>query len=218
MRILLVEDDAALGGAVSAHLALAGHAVDRVSSRMEAAAALEGHEHGMVLLDIGLPDGSGLHVLRGLRGRGDWRPVIILTARDQISDRIEGLKAGADDYLVKPFDIGELQARIAAAVRRSATRPDAEIRRGPVRLNREERRAHVDDREVILTAREWAILDRLLQRRGAVVSREQIEEAIYAFGKEVESNAVEVYVSRIRKKLGAALIETLRGVGYRVPA
>ena len=218
MRILLVEDEVPLGRAVQAHLALAGHAVDHVTSCADAAAALLGPDHLLVLLDLGLPDGSGIGVLRALRGRGDWRAVIVLTARDQITDRIEGLKAGADDYLVKPFDLDELQARIQAVARRSAQAPDAAFRRGAVELNREDRRARIDGRDVVLTAREWAILDRLLQRPGAVASREQIEEAIFAFGEEVESNAVEVYISRIRKKLGAAVIETLRGVGYRIPA
>lgn len=218
MRILLVEDDAALGRAVREHLMLTGQAVDHVGSRAEAEAALRAHDHTLVLLDLGLPDGSGLDVLRGMRGRGDWRPAIILTARDQITDRIEGLKAGADDYLVKPFDFGELLARVQAVTRRTAARPDREFQAGSVRLHLEDRRAVLAGKEVTLTGREWAVLERLLQRPGAVVSRERLEEAIYGFGEEVESNAVEVHVSRIRKKLGAALIETLRGVGYRVRA
>lgn len=218
MRILLVEDNAALGRAVREHLALAGHAVDHVGTCAEAEATLAVGDHALVLLDLGLPDGSGLDVLRGLRRRGDWRPTIILTARDQITDRIEGLKAGADDYVVKPFDLGEVLARVQAVTRRGAAHPDPEFRAGEVRLNLQDRRAVVAGRDVTLTAREWAILERLLQRPGAVVSRERLEEAIYAFGEEVESNALEVHVSRIRKKLGSALIDTLRGVGYRVRA
>jgi two-component system OmpR family response regulator len=218
MRLLLIEDDRALGRAVRDHLALAGHAVDHVASCAEAEAALRPGDHALVLLDLGLPDGSGLDVLRGMRGRGDWRPTIILTARDQITDRIEGLKAGADDYVVKPFDLGELAARVQAVARRSAARPASAFRAGEVRLDLEERRASVAGAEVALTAREWAILERLLQRPGAVVPRERLEEAIYAFGEEVESNALEVHVSRIRKKLGAALIATLRGIGYRINA
>jgi DNA-binding response OmpR family regulator len=218
MRILLVEDDPALGRAVREHLTLAGHAVDLVGRRADAEAALRAAGHGLVLLDVGLPDGSGLDVLRGLRARGDWRPAIVLTARDQISDRIEGLKAGADDYLVKPFDLGELVARVQAVTRRAGTHPDRAFRAGEVVLDLEDRRATVAGAEVTLTAREWAILERLLQRPGAAVSREQIEEAIYRYGAEVESNAVEVYISRIRRKLGPGLIDTLRGVGYRARA
>jgi two-component system, OmpR family, response regulator len=218
MRILLVEDEAALGRAVREHLVLAGHAVDLVGSCADAMAALRLHDHALVLLDLGLPDGSGLDVLRELRDRRDWRPTIILTARDQISDRIEGLKAGADDYVVKPFDLGELLARVQTVARRTGTRPGGAFQAGDVRLHLEDRHAKVGSREVTLTAREWAILERLLHRAGAVVSRERLEEAIYAFGEEVESNAVEVHVSRIRKKLGAGLIDTLRGVGYRIRA
>ncbi len=218
MRLLLVEDDKALGRAVREHLALAGHAVDHVASSAAAEVALRPGDHALVLLDLGLPDGSGLDLLRGMRKRGDWRPTIILTARDQITDRIEGLKAGADDYVVKPFDLGELLARVQAVARRSAARPGSTFQSGPVRLELEKRRASVSGVEVALTAREWAILQRLLQRPGAVVSRERLEEAIYAFGEEVESNAVEVHISRIRKKLGAGLIATLRGIGYRIAA
>lgn len=218
MRILLVEDDAALGRAVREHLMLAGHAVDHVTSCADADAALHASDHALVLLDLGLPDGSGLSVLKAMRGRGDWRPAIVLTARDQITDRIEGLKAGADDYVVKPFDLGEMQARVQAVARRAAAAPTREIRLGEVAIRLEDRVATLSGAAVTLTGREWAILERLLQRPGAVVSREQIEEAIYAYGEEVESNAVEVYVSRIRKKLGAGLIDTLRGIGYRIRA
>jgi two-component system OmpR family response regulator len=218
MRILLVEDDAALGRAVREHLALAGHAVDHVASAAAAEAALRAGDHALLLLDLGLPDGSGLDVLNAMRGRRDWRPAIVLTARDQVSDRIQGLKAGADDYLVKPFDLDELLARVQAVARRSAARPDRCLRAGEVVLDLDDRMATLAGAEVPLTAREWAILERLAQRPGAAVTREQIEEAIYSYGEEVESNAVEVYVSRIRRKLGAGLIDTLRGVGYRMRA
>jgi DNA-binding response OmpR family regulator len=218
MRILLVEDDPALGRAVQEHLTLGGHAVDLVTGLDDASAAVPVTDYALVLLDLGLPDGSGLDLLRAMRARGDWRPVIILTAYDQITDRIAGLKAGADDYLVKPFDFGELAARLQAVARRSAARPETEKRLGAVTLNLDDHRAMLDGREVTLTAREWAILERLLRRPGAVVSRDQLEEALYAFGAEIESNAVEVYVSRIRRKLSAGLIDTLRGVGYRLRA
>jgi DNA-binding response OmpR family regulator len=215
MRILLVEDDEALGRAVQGHLALSGHAIDLVTTAGDADAAMRTGEHALVLLDLGLPDGDGLDLLRALRRRSDWRPCIVLTARDQITDRIEGLKAGADDYVVKPFDLGELQARVLAVARRSQARPDRVHRHGEIALDLEDHRALVGGQEVPLTAREWAILERLLRRPGSAVTREQLEEAVYAFGAEIESNAIEVYVSRLRRKLGPALIETLRGVGYR---
>lgn len=217
MRILLIEDDLHLGEAVREHLAQAGHAADLAPSLEEAEAALSCIDYGLVLLDLRLPDGDGLGLLRRMRGGGDWRPVIVLTARDQITDRIEGLKAGADDYLVKPFDLDELTARVQAVARRAgAGSSGPELRIGPVTLRPADHRATLDGEEVLLTGREWAILERLLRRPGAVVSRAQLEEALYAFGAEAESNAVEVYVSRIRKKLGNALIGTQRGIGYRV--
>ncbi len=216
MRILLVEDDTNLGDAVRDHLVARGHAVDCAATLEDGRELLRAIDYGLVLLDLGLPDGSGMDLLRALRGRSDWRPVIILTAHDQISDRIEGLQAGADDYLVKPFDLGELDARLQAVARRASDRPDPEYRFGAVTLCPADHRATREGREVTLTAREWAILERLLRRPGAVIGRAQIEEALYAFGAEVESNALEVYVSRIRKKLGNDLIGTLRGIGYRI--
>ncbi len=220
MRILVIEDDEGLGQAVQEHLRASGHAVDLVHSAEEASAALSVAAHDLIVLDLGLPGGAtaGLGLLRALRGRGDWRPVIVATARDQISDRIAGLQAGADDYLVKPFDLGELQARADAVARRIKVRPDGRYTYDGVYLDLADRRAVVDGREVTLTAREWAILERLVRRPGASVSRPQIEEALYEFGAEIESNAVEVYISRLRKKLRPELIETRRGVGYRVPA
>lgn len=223
MRILLVEDDAALGGAVSAHLALAGHAVDRVSSRMEAAAALEGHEHGMVLLDIGLPDGSGLHVLRGLRGRGDWRPVIILTARDQISDRIEGLKAGADDYLVKPFAFRELLARLRALLRRAADAPKVTLLQvADLTLDTRTQRVQRAGRTIELTAKEFAVLEALMRDPGRVLSRTVIADHVWSYDAFNQSNVIDVYIRNLRRKIDdgstVKLIETVRGVGYRVVA
>jgi two-component system OmpR family response regulator len=216
MRILLIEDDTTLGDAVRDHLTSRGHAVDRAVTLGDARDLLPCADYSLILLDLGLPDGNGLDLLRDLRRRSDWRPVIVLTARDQISDRIEGLQAGADDYLVKPFDLGELDARLQAVTRRAGDRPDPEHRFGAVTLRPADHRALVDGKEVTLTAREWAILERLLRRPGAVIGRAQLEEALYAFGAEVESNALEVYVSRIRKKLGNDLIGTLRGIGYRI--
>ncbi len=217
MRILLVEDDAAIGGAVLDHAAADGHAVDWARTLAEAREHAELVEYGLVLLDLGLPDGSGLDLLRRLRAGGDASPVIVLTARDQIADRIEGLNAGADDYLVKPFDLGELSARIHAVARRSGGREAAPVMHfGDIEIEAAVRRLRLEGREVDLTSREWAVLERLMSRPGAIVSKSQIEDALYAFGSEIESNTVEVYVSRLRKKIGAAHIVTVRGLGYRL--
>jgi two-component system, OmpR family, response regulator len=216
MRILLVEDDPAIGGAVRDHAAADGHAVDWAKTLAEAGDMAGMAPHELILLDLHLPDGFGLGFLRGLRGRGDATPVIVLTARDQISDRIEGLNAGADDYLVKPFDLGELAARIHAVARRYEQRPNPVLHFGDVTVLPAERRVTLGGEEVVLTAREWAVLDSLLRRPGAVVSKGRIEDALYAFGAEIESNAVEVYVSRLRRKIGPGLILTVRGIGYRI--
>jgi two-component system OmpR family response regulator len=182
----------------------------------EGEVSLRAVDYGLVLLDLHLPDGRGLDLLKTMRRGGDRRPVIILTARDQVSDRIEGLNAGADDYLVKPFDLTELSARVLAVSRRYAGNPNPLIAFGDVEIDKAARRAWRGGRSVDLTRREWAIMDLLTQRATAVVSKEQIEEALYAFGSEIESNSVEVHVSRLRKKLGREAIETLRGVGYRL--
>ncbi|MBX3568144.1 MAG: response regulator transcription factor [Rhizobiaceae bacterium] len=216
MRILLVEDDRAIGGAVRDHMAADGHAVDWARALSEAADFAGVATYGLVLLDLQLPDGSGIGYLQAMRRRSDATPVIVLTARDQISDRIEGLNAGADDYLVKPFDLGELSARVYAVARRYEQRPSPMSVYGGLQVNLAERRISVDGAQLELTSREWAVLERLLQRPGAVVAKSLFEDALYAFGAEVESNAVEVYVSRLRKKLGAARIETVRGVGYKI--
>jgi two-component system, OmpR family, response regulator len=216
MRILLIEDEPLLGDAVQTHLTRAGHAVDWVQRLDDADAALDTIDYGLVLLDLHLPDGRGLDLLRARRKGGDKRPIIITTARDQIRDRIEGLNAGADDYLVKPFDLGELEARIIAVQRRYAAKADPAVAIGRLGIDTATRQVWCDGLEVQLTAREWALLDCLAMRPGATVSKAQVEEAIYAMGSEIESNAVEVYVSRLRKKLGADTIETVRGVGYKL--
>jgi len=216
MRVLLIEDEPFLGQAVQEQVAADGHAVDWVTRLDEADAALRAVDYGLVLLDLHLPDGRGLDLLKTLRRAGDQRPVIILTARDQISDRIEGLNAGADDYLVKPFDLNELSARVMAVARRYAGNPNPLIALGDVKIDKAERRVWRDGKVVDLTKREWAIMDLLTQRATAVVSKDQIEEALYDFGSEIESNTVEVHISRLRKKLGRDAIHTLRGVGYRL--
>ena len=218
MRILLIEDDEILGEAVRDHVIASGHAVDWFSTVSDAAAAAEVASYGLILLDLRLPDGSGLTFLKKLREREDATPVIILTAHDQISDRIEGLNSGADDYLVKPFDLNELSARIHAVARRYGGKPASLLRLPGVVVDQVNRHLTVDDAPVSLSSREWAVLERLLERPGAIVSKDQIEEALYAFGSEIESNTVEVYISRLRKKIGKERISTMRGVGYSLGA
>lgn len=217
MRVLLVEDDELLGDAVKTHVHRQGHAVDWALTRIEAEESLAMTGYDLVLLDLRLPDGSGLDILKSLRGCRDETPVIIMTAHDQVSDRIAGLNAGADDYLVKPVDLGELQARIHAVSRRYGTHKLPAIVINGMSIYPSERRiADAGGEDVALSSREWAVLDRLIARKKAIVSKAQIEEALYEFGAEVESNTVEVYVSRLRRKLGKEAIETVRGVGYRI--
>jgi len=216
MRIMLVEDDDMLGSAVRDHLAAHGHAVDWMTRLDASSDARATTVYDLVLLDLSLPDGSGLNFLRSLRKAGDTVPVIIVTAMDQLTTRIVGLNAGADDYLVKPFDLGELIARVAAVARRYAGNPNPLLEIGPLSIDHARRTAAVNGATLDLTAREWAVLDRLSQHPGVVVSRNQLEDALFEFGAEVESNAVEVYVSRLRKKIGHPLIQTSRGLGYRL--
>ena len=214
MRILLVEDDDTLGSAVRDHIAATVHAVDWVKNLADAANAANSVHYGLILLDLNLPDGIGIDFLKMLRKSAKETPVIILTARDQISDRIEGLNSGADDYLVKPFNLGELSARIMAVARRYSGSPQPMLKIGDLEVDQTQRRLMVAGKDVILTGREWAVLDLLVARPGAMVSKDQVEEALYAFGSEIESNTVEVYVSRLRKKIGKDRIRTARGVGY----
>ena len=216
MRILLIEDDAVLGAAVRDQIAGDGHSVDWVQRLDAADTAIAGVPYDLVLLDLMLPDGRGLPFLRRLRARGEATPVIILTALDQVSDRIEGLNAGADDYLVKPFDLAELSARIGSVARRYGGNPNPLITHGPLRIDLTARSIHRDGHPVQLTAREWALLEAFLSRRGQLLSKAQLEDKLYAFDAEVESNTIEVHVSRLRKKLGADLIVTERGLGYRL--
>lgn len=216
MRILLIEDDHVLGAAIRDHIAAEGHGVDWMRRLDDAAAALENVAYQLVLLDLNLPDGRGLDLLRRLRARGNAVPVIITTAQDQIAVRIEGLNAGADDYLVKPFDLSEMSARLAAVARRYGGNPAPVLTIGAASINTATKAVSVDGRPVRLTAREWAVLERLLSRRGTIVTKGEIEDSLYAFGAEIESNAVEVYVSRLRKKLGKDIVTTQRGLGYQV--
>ena len=174
--------------------------------------------YDLVLLDLMLPDGRGIGFLKAMRARGDVTPVIILTALDQVSDRIEGLNAGADDYLVKPFDLAELTARIGSVARRYSGNPNPLVTHAGLEIDLAARSIHRDGRAIPLTAREWALFEALLSRPGQLLSKAQLEEKLYAFEAEVESNTIEVHVSRLRKKLGAGIIETERGLGYRLGA
>ena len=216
MRVLLVEDTDALGQAVHEQIAADGHAVDWVQRLEHARSSVRSTHYDLILLDLMLPDGLGLDFLRQRRAAGDSTPVIILTARDQISDRIAGLNAGADDYLVKPFDLFELSARVAAVARRYAGNPNPQIRLGPLEVDLAARSIFGPAGRIDLSQREWAIFEALLQRPGSIVTKPQLEQRLYAFDSEVESNTIEVYVSRLRKKLGRDAIETLRGLGYRL--
>lgn len=216
LRVLLVEDDQVLGEALRDHVAAAGHAVDWFTRVADATAATETVLYGLILLDLRLPDGSGLSLLRSLRMRGDGTPVIILTAHDQISDRIEGLNSGADDYLVKPFDLGELSARMLAVSRRYVGKATPTVRLPGIEIDQVHRKVLVEGESQSLSAREWAVLDKLVAHPGALVSKEQLHDALYAFGAEIESNTVEVYISRLRKKIGSDRIETMRGLGYSI--
>ena len=216
MRILLIDDAKDLSAAVARYLRLSGHVVDLAETLADARAAVDVVDHDLLLLDLSLPDGGGLDLLRGERQRGSRVPVIIMTARDQISDRIAGLDAGADDYVVKPFDLGELEARIRAHARRAGGDPGVEVMLGPFRVDRAGARLFRGEEEVRVTSREWAVLDALLSARGRVLSRRILEERLYAFDDEISGNAVEVYVSRLRAKLGSEIIQTRRGLGYLV--
>lgn len=217
MRLLLVEDTADLALSVLRFLRAEGHAVDHAPDVDTAQAALAVAEYGCVILDLGLPDGSGLSVLKHLRRSGDRTPVIIATARDQISDRIAGLDAGADDYVVKPFDLRELSARIRAHARRAQGLPETRVQVDGLEVDRAAAKVWRDGTEIRLTSREWAVFDALLAARGRVLAKSALEDTLYAFDSPVEGNAVEVYVSRLRQKLGAGVIETRRGLGYMVP-
>jgi len=217
MRVLLVEDDAMIGQGLETALRQQGSAVDWIRDGRGAAAALRTTTFDVVVLDLGLPFRDGISVLRDLRGRGDLTPVIILTARDDTADRVAGLDAGADDYVVKPFDLDELNARIRSVVRRAAGRGDPVIQNGDLRLDPATHAVEHKGVPVTLSAHEYAVLEALLQRPGAVLSRSQLEERLYGWDDPIGSNAVEVYVHSLRRKLGSESIRTLRGVGYFVP-
>ncbi len=226
MRLLLVEDDRMIGESLRGALRLEGHAVDWVRDATAARATLATERFDLVLLDLGLPAvgapgaetqaNGGLDVLRAMRARRDATPVIVLTARDGPGDKVAGLDAGADDYLVKPFDLDELSARIRAVLRRHSGRAEPALACGGVTLDPATHRVTRDGLPVLLSAREFAVLEALLQRPGALLSRAQLEDRLYGWGEEIESNAVSVYIHQLRRKLGAGFIQNVRGVGYFV--
>ncbi|MBE0624704.1 MAG: response regulator transcription factor [Burkholderiales bacterium] len=217
MRLLLVEDDAMIGESVRTGLQQDGFAVDWVQDGRTAELALETNPYDTLLLDLGLPRKAGLEVLASLRRRGAEIPVLILTARDAVADRVKGLDAGADDYLVKPFDLDELAARVRALLRRKSGRPGPVIEVGALCINPATHEVSLDGKSISLSAREFALIHALCARPGVVLSRAQLEEKLYGWGQEVESNTVEVYIHALRRKLGAGFIRNVRGVGYTVP-
>ena len=216
MRLLLVEDDAMIGEAIRAGLKREGFTVDWVYDGESASRVLRSEEFDLLLLDLGLPRKGGLEVLAAARTCGQELPVLIITARDAVSDRVQGLDAGADDYLVKPFDLDELAARIRALLRRKSGRTAPMVEHLGVVLNAATHQVTRDGREIALSPNEFALLQLLVERPGTILSRARIEERLYGWGEEVESNAVEVHIHGLRRKLGADYILNVRGVGYRV--
>lgn len=217
MRVLLVEDDPMIAESMQSALQRDGYAVDWIGDGEQAAEALRTARFDIVLLDLGLPRRDGLAVLRDLRLRHDATPVIILTARDDVSSRVGGLDAGADDYVVKPFDLDELAARMRSVLRRRGGRAEPLIEHRGIQLNPVTHEVSSHGEPVSLSAREYAVLEALMQRPGAVLSRSQLEDRLYGWGGEIESNAIEVYIHALRRKLGSEAIRTLRGVGYYLP-
>jgi DNA-binding response OmpR family regulator len=217
MRLLLVEDDPMIGEAVQDLLRAEHYAVDWARDGDAADTALRTQPYDLVLLDLGLPKRDGLAVLRDLRARKNRTPVLVATARDAVAQRIEGLDAGADDYVLKPYDLDELLARIRALLRRAAGRAEPVYEHKGVCINPATRESTVNGVPVVLSAREWAVLEPLIARPGMVLSRQQLEDKLYGWGDEVSSNAVEVYIHGLRKKLGPELVLNVRGVGYLVP-
>lgn len=218
MRLLLIEDDPMVGRAMREGLVAAGFAVDWVRDGLEAEAALVHEVHDLAVLDLGLPGKDGMQLLRALRQRRQALPVIIASARDAVAQRIAGLEAGADDYVLKPFDLDELVARIRAVLRRHAGQAAPLTRFGALTLDPQRKTASLAGEPVELSAREWAIMEALMRRPGAVLSRQQLEESVYAWGDEVASNAIEVHLHNLRKKLGSGFIRNVRGVGWRITA
>jgi DNA-binding response OmpR family regulator len=216
VRLLLVEDDEMIGDSLRAALRHQGFAADWVRDGRAADAVLASEQFDAVLLDLGLPQRSGLEVLKSLRARGDLTPVMVLTARDALADKVAGLDAGADDYLVKPFELDELLARLRALLRRQSGRAQTALQVGDLRLDPSTHEVSRSGRPLQLSQREFALLQALMERPGAIVSRAQLEDRLYGWGEELESNAISVYVYQLRRKLGEDILHTVRGVGYYV--
>jgi DNA-binding response OmpR family regulator len=218
VRLLLVEDDPMIGESIKEGLLGDGYAVDWLRDGQAAELALSTVDYDLLLLDLGLPRKQGMDVLHALRNRGNELPVLILTARDSTADRVAGLDAGADDYLVKPFDLDELLARIRALLRRRVARTRSRIVHGGVTLDLASHEVQLDGAPVKLSSREFSVLRALLDNPGSVISKAQLEEKLYGWDAEVESNTVDVYVHHLRKKFGPDFIKNVRGVGYKIPA
>lgn len=218
MRLLLVEDDPMIGASVQRGLKQEGYSVDWVRDGAAAEGVLADGVHELIVLDLGLPRKSGLELLAALRRKGVTTPVLVITARDSVADRVKGLDAGADDYLVKPFDLDELSARVRALLRRKGGRASPVIDVGPLSLDPAAHTVTLDGAPVALSKREFSLLHALMKQPGVPLSRAQIEESLYGWGEEIESNAVEVHIHALRRKIGAERIRNVRGVGYMVPA
>ncbi|WP_417270382.1 response regulator [Celeribacter sp.] len=216
MRLLVIEDEVGLGETICAYLRNSSHAADHVTDLASARASMAGTQYDLLLLDLGLPDGDGIAFLRELRRGGFTPPVLIATARDRISERIEGLKAGADDYLVKPFDLDEMVARIEANLNRLTIAATPVRAFGAVIVDPATKSVTVDGQPVDLTRREWGLIDRLSSRPEMTFSKSDLEDTLYGYGYEVESNAIEAHVSRVRAKLGKSAVVTVRGIGYKM--
>jgi DNA-binding response OmpR family regulator len=216
MKVLLVEDDIMIGENIQIALEGEGLSTDWVKDGRDAEKALAANAYEAMLLDLGLPRMDGIDVLRNLRARGDRLPVMVITARDTVAERVQGLNSGADDYLIKPFDLEELIARLNALIRRAKGGAEPVYRRGNVIVNIATRQVLAADKQVMLSSREWAVLEALVTRPGAILSRAQLEERLYGWTGDVESNAVEVYIHGLRKKLGTQFIVNVRGLGYMV--
>lgn len=214
MRLLLVEDDELLGDAVKVGLTQFGYIVDWLKDGEMARSALRSEAFELIILDLGLPKLSGMAFLQSIRNEGNVTPVIILTARDSVEDRVKGLDNGADDYIVKPFDLNELSARVRALVRRSQGRADTILQYRNVQLDPAAHSVYVDNVVVNVPRREFALLQKLLENNGQVLSRDQLMQSIYSWDEDVDSNALEVHIHNLRKKLNANFIRTIRGVGY----
>lgn len=216
MHALLIEDDALVAAGIEAGLRLHGLAVDRVETMAAAEAALRTFHTDVLILDLGLPDGDGMSLLARLRARGNDIPVLVLTARDAVTDRVAGLRGGSDDYLVKPFDLDELVARLQALRRRSGGHCRPVVTHGPLRFDPATRQAWLHDAPVALSRRELALLEVLLHSRQAILSAEQLKDRLYGFEAEMESNAVNVHIHHLRRKLGPGIVKTVRGLGYQL--